>query len=253
MHTRNTLILFLLLSLTGCATKPTLDTKAVQEKILVSTKNYPDLIAFYKEQLKNKPDSEVREKLAQTYLNNGDPESALFTIQANDEDPRTVQSYLIEANAQLDDGQVADALKTAKKVYWFNKDNAEIENLLGVIYGTKKDVVQARYYFNLARKHLYSDIKIKNNLAMLDIIEGKYDQANNRLLHVYMSDQSNDRIESNLMLAMAKSGDLDLMKEVLAPKYTESEIEHRYYALRGTSRQEDQEKQLESKRNDKTK
>lgn len=248
MHIKNILILGLLLSLTGCATKPTVDTKVVQEKILVNTKNYPDLIAFYKAQLKSEPDPEVREKLAQTYLNYGDPESALFTIQANDEDPRTIQSYLIEANAQLDLGEVADALETAKKVYWFNKDNAEIENLLGVIYGTKKDVIQARYYFNLARKHLYSDIKIKNNLAMLDIIEGKYDQANNRLLHVYMSDQSNHRIESNLMLAMAKSGDLSLMKEVLSPKYTESEIKQRYNALRGISRQEDQEKSLENKK-----
>ncbi|MGR6831644.1 tetratricopeptide repeat protein [Aliivibrio wodanis] len=251
MHTKNILILVLLLSLAGCASKPTVNTDEVKETILINTSNYSDLIVFYKEQLKSKPDPIVREKLAQAYLDNNDPEAALFTIQANEEEPRTIQSYLIEANAQLDSGEVADSLETAKQVYWFNKNNAEIENLLGVIYGTKKDVVQARYYFNLARKHLYSDTKIKNNLAMLDIIEGKYDQANNRLLHVYMSDQSNDRIQSNLMLAMAKSGDLDLMKEVLAPKYTESEIEHRYYALRETSRQEEQEKPLENTKNDK--
>ncbi|MGF1806169.1 hypothetical protein L4C31_13055, partial [Aliivibrio sifiae] len=85
--------------------------------------------------------------------------------------------------------------------------------------------------------HLYNDSKIKNNLAVLDIIEGKYDQANNRLLHLYMKDQNDPLVQSNLMLAMAKSGELEFMQKVLSPKYTERQISKRYNALRNTELQ----------------
>ncbi len=237
MFIKNIAIGLMLLSLAGCVTSSGVDTQSAKEKILINTENYPELIVFYKEQLKKNESEETREKLAQTYLNSGDPDSALFTISSLDEDSRSVSSFLVEANAQLELGMVDEALNTALKIYQTDKNNAEVENLLGIIYAAKKDIPQARHYFTLARKHLYNDSKIKNNLAVLDIIEGKYDQANNRLLHLYMKDQNDPLVQSNLMLAMAKSGELEFMQKVLSPQYTERQISKRYNALRNTELQ----------------
>ena len=237
MCIKNIMAGIMLLSLAGCVTQSSIDTEIAKETILVNTKNHAELIVFYKNQLKQKENQQVREKLAQVYLDSSDPESALFTIASLNNDSRSIHSFLIEANAQLESGMVEDALETANKTYLLDDNNAEIENLLGVIYAAKRDLPQARHYFNLARKHLYSDMKIKNNLAVLDILEGKYDKANARLLHLYLNDKNDALVQSNLMLAMAKSGDLDFMEKVLSPKYTKRQISDRYIALRKTELQ----------------
>lgn len=104
--------------------------------------------------------------------------------------------------------------------------------MLGVIYAANGDLGQARDFFNLARAHFYSDIKIKNNLAVLDIIEQDYSSAIERLLPIYTNDEADDQVVANLTLAMAKSDNLELMKQVLKPKFTDKEIQQRYLSLR---------------------
>ncbi|MBV1843127.1 hypothetical protein [Photobacterium ganghwense] len=233
MHIKYVNVAVLLLTLTGCVSNASFDTNSAKETMLVNTKNYPELISFYKSQLREKNTRDVREKLSQTYLDYGDAESALFTIeQLNDKSP-TINSLLIQANSEFEQGYIIAALATTKRAYELEDDNAEVENLLGVIYASEGDITQARHYFNLARKHLYDDIKIKNNLAVLDIVEGQYEVAIKRLLPVYMNEKLDDQVQANLMMAMAKAGDFDLMKRVLALKFNEREITERYLALKG--------------------
>ncbi|WP_063653657.1 tetratricopeptide repeat protein [Aliivibrio fischeri] len=239
MYIKNIVIGLLIVTLVGCSSSP--DTEETKEKILIKTNNYSDLIIFYKNQLKVSEDSYTREKLAQAYLDSGDPDSALFAIQYlnEDDDSRSISSFLIEANAQLECGMLEPALDTVNRVYKLNEDNPEIENLLGVIYASKRDLDKSRHYFNLARKHLYSDITIKNNLAILNIIEGKYDQAVKLLLPIYMSNKNDALVQANLMLAMAKAGDLEFMEKVLSPQFSKQEIERRYSILKNTESHRD--------------
>lgn len=50
-------------------------------------------------------------------------------------------------------------------------------------------------------------------MAILNIIEGKYDQAVKLLLPIYMSNKNDALVQANLMLAMAKAGDLEFMEK----------------------------------------
>ncbi|WP_394135397.1 tetratricopeptide repeat protein [Aliivibrio fischeri] len=249
MFIKKIIISLTLVMLFGCSSGP--NTEETKEQILIKTNNYSDLIIFYKNQLKEEEDPYTREKLAQAYLDSGDPDSALFAIQYLDEDDdsRSMTSFLIEANAQLECGMLEPALETVNRVYKLNENNPEIENLLGVIYASKRDLDKSRHYFNLARKHLYSDITIKNNLAILNIIEGNYEQAVKLLLPIYMSNKNDALVQANLMLAMAKADDLEFMEKVLSPQFSKQEIERRYSVLKNTESHRDDTNLFGVKRN----
>jgi tight adherence protein D len=81
----------------------------------------------------------------------------------------------------------------------------QAENLLGLIYATLGDYEQARHYFYMARQHLADDVKIKNNLAMVDMLEGNYQQAAYRLEPLIMNGVQDEKVIANLALAYAKT------------------------------------------------
>ncbi|CAH0540330.1 tetratricopeptide repeat protein [Vibrio marisflavi] len=226
--------LFLITILSGCATtsQSSYNNESTRELVMKNSGNFQDLITHYKEQLKQNDTRDTREKLATAYLDYGDPESALFTISQLNQGSPQVSSLLIQAYAEFELGDLPSSKDSAEQAYALDKQNAEIENLLGVIYAANGDLGQARDFFNLARAHFYSDIKIKNNLAVLDIIEQDYSSAIERLLPIYTNDEADDQVVANLTLAMAKSDNLELMKQVLKPKFTDKEIQQRYLSLR---------------------
>ncbi|PMH46703.1 hypothetical protein BCU68_01320 [Vibrio sp. 10N.286.49.B3] len=221
--------------LSGCAApKSSLNSFDSQESMLAQTQNHSKLILLYKEELKVKDSVEMRIKLANSYLQSGDPESALFVISpATFGQKPPVEALLIQAHSQYELEDFTRAEVTAKRAYELDPKNAEIENFLGVIYAGNGKYPQARTYFNLARTHFYDDVKIKNNLAVLDIIEGDYKQGVQRLLPVYLNGQADKQVEANLTLAMAKLGNYDYVKSLLIQKFSNHEISERYAALRG--------------------
>ncbi|MEZ9292344.1 tetratricopeptide repeat protein [Vibrio lentus] len=250
--------------LAGCAGTQKFDGDIAQESMLMKTENHAGLIEFYKAKLKEKEDVSNREKLAQAYLDYGDPDSALFTIspltkRVTDKEAVKKKSdsstwknlvdgepvwtswankkvhlnwLLIQANSETALGKREAALSSALQAFQLDKKNAEVANLIGVIYAAGGNIYEARHYFYIARENLYDDLKVKNNLALLFILEGKYDRAVDMLLPLYANGQADQQVESNLIIAMVKKNDLDLMRRVLKPKYSDREIAQKYQALK---------------------
>ncbi|CED57496.1 putative secretion system protein [Aliivibrio wodanis] len=222
--------------LIGCSSKEGLQEFHNKETMLMKANNYQQLIPLYKNKLIEKEDDEIRLKLAKAYLKSGDPESSLFTVvPLVTKKNAKVDAFIIQANSEYELGELDQAMRTAKIAENMNLNNPDIENLLGVIYSAQHDYIKAREYFTLARTHLYDDIKIKNNLAVLDIIDGDYKKAVQRLLPIYLNNQSDDQVEANLLLAMAKLGNYNYVQSLLADKYSEREIIEKYIALKGIS------------------
>ncbi|MFA1562328.1 tetratricopeptide repeat protein [Aliivibrio fischeri] len=233
MYIKKVILIFLFVIITGC-TNHSYSSDKVKEEVLIKMGNYSELILLYKSKLRKKESSLVREQLSQAYLDFGDPESALFTIKHLDNSSRSINSFIIESNALFESGNLQAALNIAKQTYWFDNKNAEIENLIGIIYSVMGDNKAARVYFNLSRKHLYDDVKIKNNIAVLDIIEGKYESAINLLLPIYINNQSDSLTKSNLMLAVSKSGNRTLFKKTFSMELTKKQISNSFFVLKNT-------------------
>ncbi|NQZ92100.1 MAG: tetratricopeptide repeat protein [Moritella sp.] len=234
---KNYLLLALLL-LSGCQNTQ-LQLFENKERILAKTNNYQQLVPLYKQQLISKENDEIRLKLADSYLKSGDPESALFTLQpltdtvkSNAQGHEYVQVLVLQAYAQYQLGVLDAALNSALAANNIQANDPEIENLLGIIYVSQHDYIEARHFFNLARRHFYDDIKIKNNLAVLDIIEGKYEQSIKRLLLLQKNGIADKQVTANLLLAMAKLNNFSYVKSVLTPKYSDAEILDMYQVLR---------------------
>lgn len=231
---RNKIIIsMLLILLFGCASQPAFNDFQSKEKLLLQTGNYKKLVPLYKNKLAEHDAHAIRLKLAEAYLKSGDPESALFTVAPLIRSKnKNVQAFIIQAHSQHELGDLERALRSAKIANNMEKNNPEVENLLGVIYAANSDYIKARRYFNLSRDHLYDDIKVKNNLAVLDIIEGQYKKAVQRLLPIYLNANADPQVKANLLLAMAKLGNYDYVQTLLAGKYSEREIADRYDALK---------------------
>ncbi|MGF1756185.1 hypothetical protein L4C33_21680, partial [Vibrio makurazakiensis] len=64
--------------------------------MLIETNNYPNLITYYKSQLKVKENDLTRIKLAEAYANNGDYESSLFVITRIREKESNAMAMVVE-------------------------------------------------------------------------------------------------------------------------------------------------------------
>lgn len=191
-------------------------------------------LTLYRKQLKKTDSANTRIKLAQAYLKYGDPNSAIFTIKPVNKNNPTIKSLVVQANAQLDVNKTMGALNSAISAYHMDKNNGEVENLLGVIYATDGDYTKARHYFDLSREHFYDEVKVTNNLVVLDILQGKYQQAVDRIMPMYKNDQADKQMMANLVIAVAKSKNLQLLESILEPKYSDRDIAQLYLTLQTT-------------------
>lgn len=232
-------ILILISQLFACAsdragstkTKGNLTNEQLQtaESMLINSHNYQGLAEFYKGSLKHKDTTEVRLKLAENYLVMQDPESALFYLEPLIK-KRTANAsvYYVTAKSYYDLKKDNQAILYAKRSLKIDGKYAKSFNLLGIIYSSSMDFKQARSYFNKARSVLFNDVKIKNNIAMLDIIEGDYPQAVMRLSALYKANPEDKKIKTNLLLALAKKVDYSSFYTLLKNQLNDSEISELY-------------------------
>ncbi len=227
------LLASIVLLLSACSSRQYSESSLIQSKIDIyeQTQNYVALSDLYKAELKKEDSEEIREDLAATLLRLEDPENALFYLKPNIENDASFQTYYLQASALGDLGKYPQAIKAALLSLEENPDNAEAENLLGILYGYEYQYEKSRRYFQKAQLHFYDSNTIANNLAVLDIAEGNYKQAAQRLLPVYRSRQANEQVVANLILSMAKEQNIEFIQAVLADKYTKKEIERIYQSL----------------------
>ncbi|MEZ8818336.1 MULTISPECIES: hypothetical protein [unclassified Vibrio] len=194
-----------------------------KESILIETNNYPKLIAYYKGQLKIKESDSTRIKLAEAYANNVDYESSLFVITRVREKDSNVKAIVVECNALFEIGNIRKAELCLLRANELDKNNPEIENQLGITYAYLGYIKKSKYYFERSREHFVDDVKIKNNLAMVSMLEGDFEHAASLLLPIYIKGASNEKIETNLVFSLVKINQIDSAKKILASRYSEKE------------------------------
>ena len=202
------------------------------EALLIAAENNAGLIDFYREQLENaqttRESDELRIKLSESYLNMGDPDSTLFYLQPIIEAGRqTAELLLLQSRAQLAMQKHEHSQETALTALAMDDSNPNTHNQLGLVYARSGDYDNARFHFNQARILWLDDVTVKNNLAMMDILEGRYETAVSRLMPVYLAGQADDRVIANLTVALARSGRYPEFKSV----YNDARNEEEYQAV----------------------
>lgn len=236
------LVLIAILSIAGCVTKTTESQQELadnasfqsQEELLLSTNNTEKLIEFYRESLRNKESNDIRIKLVSAYVDAKDYDSASFHVEQIIPDEQQQANVLfLKAKIYFAKGQVEPALNHVTKALELKPGMAQAENLLGMIWAQKGNYEVSRHYFLQARKHFFDDVIIKNNLAVLDLIEGYYEEALGRLYPIYEKGSEDPKVLSNLVMAYAKLNMYKPMEAVLQDQgYTIDQAQQVFIALR---------------------
>ncbi|WP_108650802.1 tetratricopeptide repeat protein [Dongshaea marina] len=219
------------------AKQPQASDLAQQEQILVKSKNYPGLIAFYGQQLKSQDTSLTRIKLAKAYMAIDDPDSAMFYLKpllADSKSPLYPEVLLRQGEALLAKREYRAAITELKKAAQYKEQAPEAYNLLGLAEAGRKHYKTARSMFEQARLRHYNDFKVINNLAFLDIAEGKYQAAINKLQPLFNSGMTNQTVIANLVIALIKVGRDDDAKAVLGKNYSSLQFDAMKRALGST-------------------
>ncbi|WP_373952196.1 tetratricopeptide repeat protein [Vibrio pomeroyi] len=187
-------------------------------------------------------------KVAEVALMNGKPESAMDLyrklLAANPDDP---QLLLLMGSAANQASRYDEALHYLQRGIELNQSSAiyrelgrswlalgEIEqatsvleesvrleasddvaqNSLGVSYSLNKQYSKARESYSHALSLMPSSNEYRNNLAMAWILDGKPDQGI-RILHpIFVRGEASVKLQLNLALAYALSGDSDSAKSI---------------------------------------
>lgn len=215
-------VLIATITLQGCATTntqfvsdnspDTAPASNANEALLQAVGNHSGLIALYRHRLAQSTDTagqnEQRLKLAETYLEAGDTESALFYCQPVIEGTGTLEKacLLVKSKALLATGDHQQALVASERALALVPQDPAILNQLGLVYADAGRYEEARTRFNQARLLMLDDVTARNNLAMVDLLEQRWPQAADKLMPLFHSGQADDKVTANLLLALARSG-----------------------------------------------
>ncbi len=237
-------VLLVLLWLSGCASDgSSVQTQAEQmsaesrEQVLRSTDSREQLITFYKQQLKERPSTQLRIKLIKAYLESGDTESAAFHLAEVDMDEQyAAEIVFLKAQVAYLSADYTLAYQYAQTALSLSSSYPEAENLMGLIQAERGKLSSARAHFLAARRDYYDDAIIKNNLAVLDLIEENYAAAVQKLQPLYVKSEGDRQVTSNLLIAYSKLGKYQAVREILKEQhYPEEQIQSIFLKLRGMS------------------
>ncbi|MGY0217799.1 tetratricopeptide repeat protein [Endozoicomonadaceae bacterium StTr2] len=209
---------------------------ASNEILLQAAQNHAGLIALYKSRLQGSQSQSERDeiylKLVTIYLETHDTESAQFYLsQVSALGNDTAKALLLYSRTYQLNDKTGQALEAALKARELQPDNPDINNQLGLLYAEQNNYSMARQYFSQARINMLDDAAVKNNLAVLDILEQNYESAAQRLLPLYSSGQADERIRANLLIALAKGGMYSEFRRVYGDSASERENVELFRAL----------------------
>lgn len=202
--------------LAGCATVPAIDSSEAnyQEEILLKVKNYGGLISLYRSWLKQKEDPQTRLKLANYYSLAGDAGSSLYTLRPLLKHP-TIPVSTLQARNLLELGQYSEAIKVTDKLIQGEPGDAEAWNLRGIAQAQHGQLQEGLYSLEKSRSLFIADEVIINNLAMLAMIEHRYQDAVALLLPQYLRGHKHEQLLHNLVLSLVKTGETRYAREIL--------------------------------------
>lgn len=197
------------------------------ERFLELSSNSSRLIELYKERLRNNDNVATRLKLAKAYLEAGDNESCLFTLAPLIRNgAEGGEAFYLQGVAQYNIGRLRQAETSLQIAINQDRNSAKTINMLGVVYAELGNLVGARQQFNQAREMMYDDLVIKNNLALVDMLEGKYQDAVVLLMPIYLNnpDQADPQLKANLAILLSKLGSFDTLRRVYGERYSDAEL-----------------------------
>ncbi|WP_052878303.1 tetratricopeptide repeat protein [Vibrio coralliirubri] len=214
--------------LAGCQSAPSQqDLQLADVTSMEKVNNYDGLISYYKAELaQGSEDTEVKEKLAWAYFHKGDIESADFYVQ------HLQKEGVVNPNLYQLEGQVFDAkndIESAIAAYVTSVEagntTGQIHVLLGVSYTKVGRFDEAYQELNRARLRGYDDVVVKNNIAMIQMANGEYQQAIGTLAPILKEDPANKIVKANLAIALMKTQQIDSAKKLLKGDFSAEEIQ----------------------------
>lgn len=218
------------LVLTGCSSANQYSSEQIRESLLKSTDNNAELITFYKHKVEEDDSTINLENLAEAYLNYGDPESALHTLENISKDAVTPKSLYLTSKSYFELENSDQAIIYAEKAYFKSEQNAAISNYLGVVYASEGNFITAKHYFELSKRGNGSRVEAQNNLAVLEMIGGDYHKAVDLLSPIYHS-EPDEKVKTNLLIALSKNGEFEKVKSILSSEYSSSDVKKMYKTM----------------------
>ena len=189
-------------------------------------KNYDGLISHYKSMLEQgSQDPQVKEKLAWAYFHKGDIESANFYVQhLQKEGVETPSLYQLAGQVFDAKNDTTSAISAYLSSIKSGNSSGQVHVLLAVSY-TKAGQYDAAYQeLNNARLRGYDDVVIKNNIAMIHMANGEYEQAIAMLTPVLKDNPANKVIKANLAIALIKTQQVEAARKLLKGDFSDQEI-----------------------------
>ena len=224
---RISIVLLTLGILAGCQSTSSQQSQ-VQDDVtnMEKVKNYDGLISHYKSMLEQgSQDPQVKEKLAWAYFHKGDIESANFYVQhLQEEGVETPSLYQLAGQVFDAKNDTTSAISAYLSSIKSGNSSGQVHVLLAVSY-TKAGQYDAAYQeLNSARLRGYDDVVIKNNIAMIHMANGEYEQAIAMLTPVLKDNPANKVVKANLAIALIKTQQVDAARKLLKGDFSDQEI-----------------------------
>ncbi|MFS1460798.1 tetratricopeptide repeat protein [Vibrio lentus] len=213
--------------LAGCQSAPSpQDQQLGDVTSMEKVKNYDGLISYYKSELEQGSEApEVKEKLAWAYFHKGDIESADFYVQyLQKEGVENPNLYQLEGQVFDARNDVESAIAAYMESVGAGNTTGQIHVLLGVSYTKVGRFNEAYQELNRARLRGYDDVVVKNNIAMIQMANGEYQQAIETLAPVLKEDPANKIVKANLAIALMKTQQIDSAQKLLKGDFSAEEI-----------------------------
>lgn len=215
---KKAIVVLSLISLTACSSigqnASNSTNPEVQEDIYLKSKNYTGLINMYRSFLKNKEDAKVRFKLASYYYQDGDYKSSLYYLQPLMQQP-DLNIYALQAKIMISLGDYPQALRTTERMLTKDNQYAEAYNLKGITLAMMGKYADATAAFQKSRDLFIEDDVALNNMAMVYLLDQRYQDAVGVLLPQYLRGRKQDRMLRNLVIGLVKVGDMRYAQQIV--------------------------------------
>lgn len=224
---RISIVLLTLGILAGCQSTSSQQSQVQDDVInMEKVKNYDGLISHYKSMLEQgSQDPQVKEKLAWAYFHKGDIESANFYVQhLQKEGVETPSLYQLAGQVFDAKNDTTSAISAYLSSIKSGNSSGQVHVFLAVSY-TKAGQYDAAYQeLNNARLRGYDDVVIKNNIAMIHMANGEYEQAIAMLTPVLKDNPANKVVKANLAIALIKTQQVNAARKLLKGDFSDQEI-----------------------------
>ncbi|GLR07772.1 tight adherance operon protein [Mixta theicola] len=177
--------------------------------------NHSGLIALYRSQLKHKEDPQVRLKLAQYYYQTGDYKSSLDYLQPLYNQP-DMEIYSLQARNRIALGDYVQALQVTDKMMQRAPKNAEAWNLRGIALALSGRQDEGQQAIKQSRTLFIDDEIALNNLAVIAMMEQRYQEVVGLLLPQYLHGKKQKPLLHNLVLSLVKVGNHRYARDIIA-------------------------------------